>query len=497
LENRDTHFKQITGKTKEPPKAGPTEKGLLQSVVHVMPAHRIVGGRAEAPPQQPDSEKHSPTELRQGVGIRQATGATAAERKALFDLEAVPAGTKWEFFLEIDTLRGGPEVERLVLLAVAEWAQGRCWLGGSAARGTGWMNLENVELLRLPLTEKAVDAWPNNMFASNDQRWDYLIKLPGTERAQGKEGLRSWAEQTESPVLPDNRFWYLRIDAQLEAGPAASGYGLDALSVGGHAAALIQPLSDNLLTPNGVNAESFRGQYNPHAPVVVTRRANQPRDQAEPLVPGSGIRGPLRHATSRWLRGQPGDNGKGPEIPDPNDPSWDTDRDSDDSVSQLFGLTKRSARLLVRDGLLVRSASSDDPASPLFQLALFQHHAEDEFAGGAYGAGKFDRTAVIVGTFEVRLVIEAQAREELMGHLKTLTPALQLAELGHLPIGGAKWRGFGWLPWRFTRVELWRAGSPDPEPRRALRNPEKQDNWIVSAIAELQRSLQNPNEGAP
>ena len=39
-----------------------------------------------------------------------------------------------------------------------------------------------------------------------------------------------------------------------------------------------------------------------------------------------------------------------------------------------------------------------------------------------------------------------------------LVPALELARLGHLPIGGGKWRGAGWIPWHIEKIELARAG---------------------------------------
>lgn len=479
LRSRPIPLKRVTAKTTETLAAGQQENQLLQSVVLVYPAHRL----ADVQPTQPNNERPNETELRQGVGIRQATGTTAAERKALFDMEVIPAGTEWEFFLEIDTLRGGPEVERLILLAVLEWAAGRCWLGANAARGTGWIELEDVQGLRLPLSEAAIDAWPNNRFESCEAMWSAFSKLEGAQTAHGTDAIRGWVNEAESPALLDNRFWYVTIAAELCAGVAENGYGLDSVSVGGHTAGLLAPLSQNLLAPNGLNADQFRDQYNPDAPVVVTKPQGG-EGQAQPFLPGSGLRGPLRHATSRWLRGLPQAS---EQIPDPNDPAWEITEHSDDPVSQLFGLTTRCARLLIRDGMLVRDPSNGSDGQPPYRLALFEHHAEDEFAGGVYGSGKFDRTAVIEGTFQVRLVIEAPTRDELMQHLRTLAPTLRLGELGHLPIGGGKWRGFGWVPWRFTSVEVWQAGDSEPKPPRHLRNPQRQNNWIAQAIAELTR----------
>lgn len=206
-ESRDLHLKRITCKGEEVPEAV-GEQQMLQSLVRVYPAHRVVAGKVERAGQK-ELGGSAESELRQGVGIRQATGATAAGRGALFDLEVVPSGTTWDFFLEIDTLRGGAKVERLILLAVAEWAAGRCWLGGSAARGTGWMTLDNIELLRLPLCEAAIDGWPNNTLASSDERWVHLNQVAGAETAKGGEALRRWADESNDPKLGDDQFWYL------------------------------------------------------------------------------------------------------------------------------------------------------------------------------------------------------------------------------------------------------------------------------------------------
>src|SRR5262249_18373605 len=135
-----------------------------QSLWHFWPAHPV---------------KEPRTEFRQGVGIRQATGATAAEARALFDVETIPAGQRWELFFEVDTLRGRGEANQLeaaALLTLCEWAQGRCWLGASAARGLGWLSLDDLQVLRLPLTEAAIDAWPDNTL-ERSQAWKKLLPL--------------------------------------------------------------------------------------------------------------------------------------------------------------------------------------------------------------------------------------------------------------------------------------------------------------------------------
>lgn len=226
-----------------------------------------------------------------------------------------------------------------------------------------------------------------------------------------------------------------------------------------------------LLAPLGVSAETFRKEeYNPDAPVVVTDTGTE-----SPLLPGSSLRGPLRHAASRWRRS----NVPNARVVDVHDPGRQERKPDEpfDPIEELFGLTDHSARLLIRDGRLDGG----------FRLAWLQHHAEDEFAGGVYGSGKFDRTAVLDGGFTVSLVLEVSPYDH-MGHpqdrppervlkelLEVLKP-LRLAELGMIPLGGGKWRGHGWLPWRFTRVTYGCAG----EKARDLPAPQKGVSILAS-----------------
>jgi CRISPR/Cas system CSM-associated protein Csm3 (group 7 of RAMP superfamily) len=87
-----------------------------------------------------------------------------------------------------------------------------------------------------------------------------------------------------------------------------------------------------------------------------------------------------------------------------------------------------------------------------------QQHAEDEFTGGVFPGAKFDRVAVMSGRFETRLVIEARSMEELLSLCQTLAPGLSLASAGFVPLGGGKWRGLGWLDWKWSRLQVIQAG---------------------------------------
>ena len=420
-------YDQITGKRKELPES---DESLWQSLVRFHASH----------------VDHPVTEYRQGVGIRQATGATASDASALFDLETIPAGAEWPLFIEIDTLRGGPRVEAIALAAVWEWTQGRCWLGASAARGLGWMQLVEWQIVRLPLSEQAVNAWPNNRLRpESDQDWCKLLSIGmhGGERIEGEDSLQAAFRAGWGERLPEDSFHYLVIDATISPGLRPDRYGLDGVSVSGHATGLLEPTRENLLCPLGMDADIYRAAYNPDAPVVTSGN--------KPILPGSSLRGPLRHATSRYARGQK------EKVADPNTAQGrklgrrsDSNTAAPDAVARLFGLGEFSGRLLVKDSVAGGNG---------WTLAWLQQHAEDEFSSGVYGSDKFDRTAVLQAEFPVRLLIEAPDVDSLQQSLKTLSPALRLAELGYVPLGGGKWRGLGWIPWKFTSVQYARAGQ--------------------------------------
>jgi CRISPR/Cas system CSM-associated protein Csm3 (group 7 of RAMP superfamily) len=178
-------------------------------------------------------------------------------------------------------------------------------------------------------------------------------------------------------------------------------------------------------------------------------------DQREPIIAGSALRGPLRHACSRLWRGK---NDCQLSIIDPHAPgaTWS----KEDYLAELFGFGEHDGALLVSDAVLAEPGE--------FALALTQHHAEDEFTAGVYGSAKLDRTVVVQGAFKAKLLIEAPDEAKLKELVARLDPAIALARKGHVTIGGARFRGLGWLPWAIKKkkAETWsprvgadRAGS--------------------------------------
>jgi CRISPR/Cas system CSM-associated protein Csm3 (group 7 of RAMP superfamily) len=413
----------------------------------------------------PIGDARPPVELRQSVGLRQKTGAAA--RGALHDLEVIPRGCAWRLCLEVDTSRE-PGAAGVAAAALDEWALGRCWLGRDVARGLGWLTAKDLQAVTLDAG--AVNRWPR----SDREPLAIVDELLKEQRKEGKDGPATFEGLRCPPAKPTRV--YVSYTVKIAVGePGEDQWGLDALCVGGQTAtsASKEDWSGRLLHPQGLGAAKSLAAFDPDATFALTRPVGQER--AEPLLPGGGLRGALRSSLSGLARA------RGDEVRDPN-----VERPEDEPknpIERLFGTLKRSARLLVRDAHLVAPAE--------WTAAWLQHHAEDEFTQGVFESSKFDRVALVKGTFETTLVIEADPEEKSASAAvlseavdgdentacwreksasaavlsEALEPALQLARLGHLPLGAGRWRGLGWARWTVrSRTEPAGAGA-DARPR--------------------------------
>lgn len=406
------------------------EKVLLPSVWHTFNAHPIKAAGEDTGVWTWCEPDEVPTELRQGVGIRQDTGARAD--KVLYDLECVPAGTLWSFLLEVRTKEAGllgSRVEAMAVRVLQQWTEGRCWLGGAVARGLGWLRLRDTKLIRV-----MDDQWPDSFHTPEET----LKKLLSRDGVEVLEGDLLWSIAEKAP--PTRSWFFIDIRGTLTAGDDPDGYGLDPIAVGASSveAGENAPALRHLVKPDGCSIPVSRDLHQTDRPIAMARHADGIQ---RPFIPGSGLRGPLRHALSRSLRQQ------GQEIRDPN---WRMDTRESGLPGTLFGTMNQSARLLVRDAYI----RGDN-----WTVARLQHHAEDEFAGGPYGSAKFDTAVLLKGIFEWRMVLEGSHQEELEGWKQALcgliggNESAGLGSLGHLPVGGLKWRGAGWGRWAIESCE--------------------------------------------
>ena len=420
---------------------------------------------------------------RSGVGIRQDTNSAAPG--ALYDLEALPIGIQWPLVLELDLCRYASlkttdtpwsehQLEAALRVALREWEQGRCWLGRDVARGLGWMQLDKLQFQE-KLGASAMTWASESLFIKSARRRTFSEFEIWAHRRPGDTEIRrcgaSKAEENDLKSVRTGKPWhYVRINGLVTAGAREDGYGLDSLSLGGHDASLgrhKQISGDRLVKPLGVR--SYQPSLDMSLAFSTIQRPG--RDQTtEPFVSGSSIRGALRHSISRDRRSL------GKIVLDPvtkltysglgeESASADNTYPTDNTypIQILFGeMPARrgephtgSSRLLVCDAFLV------DASADIWKCAVMQMHAEDELAGGSFSSAKFDRLALLNGSFAWQIVIECPATEQ---HLAMQAAGEIIATLskhdGHgLAIGGAQWRGHGWLLWSELQICCANAGD--------------------------------------
>lgn len=340
--------------------------------------------------------RNSKMAYRQHVAIDPRTGAAATS--ALFNVETLPPGTGWPFLLEVDTFRD-PESASLARQALLHWCAGRCLLGKEVARGLGWMRLENLR--EYTLATEQIDLWP---CAQETDRYPAYLEETFSDLGVSVE------ETTTDPL------GWVEITGSIEVGVRSNEYGIDSLSIGGHASEELLATWDEHFLSSDIMTESA---FDPDFMIVTFEQQDEHGKVSRlPYIPGSTLRGPLRHALARLLK----TNGK-------------------DLVDRLFGTIEHSAKLLISDAFPDKSKDA-----PEIKLAWFQHHAEDEFTASTYGSAKFDRVAVIQGRFLWKMVLEKTTEEERAA----LKQVLALAERGQVGIGGGQWRGHGWMPWKIN-----------------------------------------------
>ncbi|WP_262966758.1 RAMP superfamily CRISPR-associated protein [Methylobacter psychrophilus] len=363
--------------------------------------------------------KPSP-EIRQHVCIDPKTGA--AMETGLFNLEVLPAGICWPFLLEVNSSGAdGEQAEAIAWRALHEWQAGRCYIGREVARGMGWMQLDDLQTVRLSANIlEHIDAWPNAERSNNYPTYvAELAKRFGT------------VETIDYTFIDKPKVVTLEIPFSITVGSRDNGYGLDSLSIGGHAESEVMASwqDQHYLAPSSLKPEQRAELFDPDFALVMTHIEGKRR----PFIPGSALRGPLRHALERYYRA----NGH-----------WEQEGET---LRRFFGALEEKShdkdknKTTYASALLISDAELVDDN---WQAAWFQLHAEDEFTAGAYSSSKFDRLALIDAKFTGCLVLETSAADELQFQ-PLLDKLKELAERGDIAIGGGQWRGHGWVSWHF------------------------------------------------
>jgi CRISPR/Cas system CSM-associated protein Csm3 (group 7 of RAMP superfamily) len=376
--------------------------------------------------------------IRDGVGIDRVTGAAARAGSVKFDLEVLPA--RAQFALRMELRDPSEEDERLLAAGLAEWQEGRMWLGGRVARGLGALALSNLEYQILPLDD------PEHLldFLKDDRPWEQAKPQPGWLQTQ-LEALRP-APGPDSPQ-GTARTWVTVTGILQAQGPL---------------------LTNDILTSGATGFD--------HAPLLA-----QWGDWTNPVLTGAGLRGVLRSHAERIARTLATHAAKderdflskcpacSPVESRPKAPlaSCDallkekkipSDEIVDDSrlclACRLFGSTRRGSRLIVEDAPY-HSANGKPPT-----LKMLDFLAIDRFTGGGAEGLKFDALALWQPAFTLRLHLDNPEPWEL----GWLTLVLRDLAEGWLRVGFGAAKGFGQVTlqnWQVTLGYLTPDDAPD------------------------------------
>jgi hypothetical protein len=277
--------------------------------------------------------------------------------------------------------------------------------------------------------------------------------------------------------MPTRGWCFRTLDIDIAFGeyqPEAneSPWGLDMLAIGPHdAARSVQ------VTGDGAWARPAWATPSTKTPSeLLTDRAIL-MHRSRPLLPGSSIRGPLRHIFSRLMRMS------GQDVQDPHLVQGKVS--CEDPGGKLFGNVALSSRVLIRDAV----------AEAGWAAARLHLHAEDEFSAGSFGTAKRDAVRLLRGVFPVRIVVEGPEAAVVDPLVAEVDRLAALGVLGHLPLGGHKTRGAGWGRWQpkqwvvhdVTKARSWtppQGGQAAGERRMRAAGKETALAWVTDNAKE-------------
>jgi len=330
------------------------------------------------------------TELRDGVRIDPCSGIAADKKK--FDLELLPVGTQFGFWLEVDLPCDEAEASRLTEATVrllAHLEEGSMAVGGRTRRGLGTLRVATVQGQRWRLgrfdmrSERGLVTWirealdPNNITRTTHEDATGLATALGVK------------------IAPATRSHQLSISLDLD-------------------------LAGSLIVRSGGHAAS-----EPDA-VHLRRRVRSADGDAtfEPIVPGTSLAGVLRHHVLRIARTLSVAAG-----------GLDALERLDDLVDDLFGKTNSAGRVQIRDGV-IRGGS------------VLRHTRVriDPWTGGASDSLLFTEDLQYGGSMKTSLTVAAGSRtdrDRADAALALLLLALRDLARGDLAAGGEAGVGRG------------------------------------------------------
>ena len=350
--------------------------------------------------------------IRDGTGIDRETKSSARATRAKYDFEVLPKGSEFSFQLE---LRGDISEENETILAaiLSEWTHGRCYLGGSLARGTGNMRLEELKVHALDLSspEKLI------VFLKEEDAVKAAIEVEkwlerNVERAKAQ--IKTCAM---SPYLY-NSFARLEFTLQFTGGfvinnilcatragynfcPAmeAGKFVLPGSSLRGMLRSHAEKIARTLTTLNSTTGNEFLTRCpacNPHA------------DKVAPLSSCNSL---LREYRKK------------------NHADDDVKEEQLCLACQLFGSSYRGSKLYISDGHHTNAP----------QVKIMDFIAIDRFTGGGKEGAKFNALILWKPAFKVSMFLENPKEWELGWLMRVFRDMRD----GLLPVGFGQNKWFG------------------------------------------------------
>jgi CRISPR/Cas system CSM-associated protein Csm3 (group 7 of RAMP superfamily) len=285
--------------------------------------------------------------LRDQVSIRDDT--KTAKDEAKFIMEVVEPGVIFPLYVEVELNRINTIEDKKKLLAILlhifqkEWAEGKGIIGGGSARGRGWFHLEDIKFVGIK------DKNDLRLFIDNGdtEKWiDEQIK--NKKNIDPASMIKEINIEINTPAL---KIWEFKIKIKEEDDE----YG-------------IWPL---LIRDSSSDQEFTK--------IRKWELTSEKRWESNflPIIPGSSLRGVVRHHFARL----------GKEI------------------DELFGTEEEGSRLKFSDALFIK------PNGKYEQQV--EHIALDEFTRAAYKRAKFEETPIFKGCFQGKIMLEEPQNDEI------------------------------------------------------------------------------------